>query len=214
MSSPPAIFLSHNSEDKPIVREISAALKKRKLQPWFDEEDLTPGRPWQDLAQEAIQTCQSAAVFIDKSGMGPWEREEERALLTQAVRRGIAVIPVLLPGAPRKPDLPLFLGERTWVDLRTVSFAEGVDRLVWGIRGRKPRTKRAVEPEPSGPPPLHNLPFSPLGDLFKGRDDELRDLAASLQGDGKARAIVQDHRALAGLERAKASCVEDPLPGG
>jgi hypothetical protein len=200
MPNPPAIFLSHNSEDQPVVREIAAALKRRRFQSWLDEEDLPPGRPWQDVAEEAIKTCQSAVVFVGQSGMGPWEREEVRALLTQAVKRGLAVIPVLLPGSPKKPDLPLFLAERTWLDLRADGITpEGLDRLVWGITGKKPRSKTVAKPAPSGPPPLHNLPYSPLGDLLKGRDAELTELAESLQSDGKAKAIVQDHRALYGL---------------
>lgn len=56
----------------------------------------------------------------------------------------------------------------------------------------KPPGRKAARPEPSGPPLLHNLPFPPLGELFRGRDGELRDLDASLQGDGRARAIVRD----------------------
>jgi hypothetical protein len=112
------LFLSHNSEDKPAVREIAAALKRRRFMPWLDADELTPGRSWQDMAEEAIQTCRAAAVFIGPSGIGPWERQEMRACLTQAVRRELAVIPVLLPGPTKKLDLPLFLGERTWVDLR------------------------------------------------------------------------------------------------
>lgn len=48
-----------------------------------------------------------------------------------------------------------------------------------------------------GPPPLHNLPYPPLGDLLKGRDEELRKLSESLEADGRT-AIVQ-HKALYGL---------------
>jgi hypothetical protein len=154
------LFLSHNSEDKPAVCEIAAGLKRRHFTPWLDTDELTPGRPWQDLAEEAIQTCRAAAVFVGPSGTGPWEHEEMRACLTQAVKRKIAVIPVLLPGATKMLDLPLFLRERTWVDLRTLGVSpEGLDLLVWGITGTKPRSKPRAESNPPGPFSLHNLPF-------------------------------------------------------
>jgi hypothetical protein len=49
-----------------------------------------------------------------------------------------AVIPVLLPGAPTKPELPLFLHNRTWVDLRQGWRDADVRQIVWGVRGNKP----------------------------------------------------------------------------
>jgi hypothetical protein len=55
------------------------------------------------------------------------------------VSRGKPVIPVLLPGAPLEPRLPLFLSNRTWVDLRGGYGEEGVARLVWGITGHAPK---------------------------------------------------------------------------
>jgi len=186
------LFLSHNSEDKPAVREVSDKLKRRHLKPWLDVENLQPGQRWQDEAEKVIRTCRAAAVFVGQSGMGPWEEEEMRALLTQAVRRKIPVIPVLLPGAPKKPDLPLFLEERTWVDLRNGITPDGLDLIVWGITGKKPRSKK----KGSQLPFLHNLPYPPLGDLLKGRDEELRKLAEGLEAAGGS--IVQ-HLVLYGL---------------
>ncbi|HEX3131202.1 MAG TPA: tetratricopeptide repeat protein [Thermoanaerobaculia bacterium] len=200
MADAPDFFLSHNSADKPLVREVAQALRRRGFKPWFDKGGLTPSRTRQ-VAEEAIKTCKAVAVFVGESGLGPWEREEERILLTQAVKRGLPVIPVLLPGAPKRPDFPIFLAERTWLDFRKEGItAAGIERLVWGMTGEKPRPRKdRADLEPLGPPPLHNLPYAPLGDLFKGRDDELRDLAAALQGDSKARAISQSARTLYGL---------------
>lgn len=64
-----------------------------------------------------------------------------QATLILAVRDGRPVIPVLLPDAPAVPQLPVFLGMRTWVDLRRASDQgpdEGLRRLIWGIPGRHP----------------------------------------------------------------------------
>lgn len=132
------VFLCHNSLDKDVVRRLATRLHSRQIRPWFDEWDLVPGRTWQEALEQAIQGIPAAAILIGGSGIGPWEDREMRAFLGEFVRRGVAVIPVLLPGAPVMPDLPLFLREFTWVDMREGLRRPVIDRLVWGITGKKP----------------------------------------------------------------------------
>ncbi|WP_165742084.1 toll/interleukin-1 receptor domain-containing protein [Candidatus Thiosymbion oneisti] len=132
------VFLSHNSSDKPTVRALKQALTEQGLKCWLDEEQLRPGLSWQDLLEQAIKTCGSVAVCIAADGLGPWQDQEMQAALRLAVKDGCPIIPVLLPEAPSKPELPLFLGNRIWVDLRGELDAEGIDRLIWGITGKKP----------------------------------------------------------------------------
>lgn len=132
------VFLSHNSKDKPTVRQLARALKGRGLEVWLDEEQLVPGRPWQEALEEIIQATRTAAVLVGKDGLGPWEIPEMRACLSEFVNRKLPVIPILLPDAPAKPELPLFLRAFTWVDLRGGLTHAGLDRLQWGITGRKP----------------------------------------------------------------------------
>lgn len=132
------VFLSHNSKDKTAVRRIKERLVERKLTVWFDEDQLPPGVPWQELLEEGIRESRSIAVFVGESGIGPWENEEMRAALQLAVRDKRSVIPVLLPGAPDNVKLPMFLGNRTWVDLRPRITTAKFDLLVWGITKQKP----------------------------------------------------------------------------
>jgi hypothetical protein len=158
------VFLSHNSDDKPVVREIAAALRARGLRPWLDEDELIPGRPWQEALEQIIESCATAAILVGPSGFGPWQTPEMRACISEFVEREIPVLPVLLPGLSKATKIPLFLKAFTWIDLRDGITEEGIDRLVWGITGTKPNHT---------PRWLHNLPFPPLGDLLKGRDGEL-----------------------------------------
>jgi tetratricopeptide (TPR) repeat protein len=132
------VFLSHNSKDKLVVRQLAEELKNRGLRVWLDEWELVPGRPWQEALEQIVQTTNSAAVLVGADGFGPWEMPEMRGCLSQFVERHLPVIPVLLPGAPAKPVLPLFLTQFTWVDLRGGTSKKGLDRLVWGITGKKP----------------------------------------------------------------------------
>jgi nucleotide-binding universal stress UspA family protein len=132
------VFLSHNSKDKLTVRAVGEALKARGLRVWLDEWELVPGRPWQEDLEEIIQSTKSAAVLVGADGFGPWETPEMRGLLSEFVNRKLPVIPVLLPDAPKQPVLPLFLKQFTWVDLRGGLTNDGVNRLIWGITGKKP----------------------------------------------------------------------------
>lgn len=109
-----------------------------QLSAWVDEDELRPGVPWQELLEEGIKASASIAVLIGKDGLGPWEDEEMRSALRLAVTEKRPVIPVLLPDVPSTPALPMFLGNRTWVDLRGGLTKDGLERLVWGITGKRP----------------------------------------------------------------------------
>lgn len=132
------VFLSHNSQDKPAVRELCRALQDRGLSVWLDEDELRPGLPWQPGLESGIRASRSVTVLVGADGLGPWEIEEMQAALMLARRRGIPVIPVLLPDAPLQPAVPLFLELRTWVDLRPRLTDAALDRLQWGITGVRP----------------------------------------------------------------------------
>ena len=91
-----------------------------------------PGRPFQRSLEQQIERIKSAAVFVGKNRIGPWQQMELEALLREFVRRGCPVIPVLLPDAPGTPELPIFLGGMEWVDFRRLD-PDPMERLIWGI---------------------------------------------------------------------------------
>jgi hypothetical protein len=131
------VFMCHNSEDKPAVREMNRRLRNRGICTWLDEEQLPPGRLWQDVLEEQIESVKTAAVFVGDSGIGPWQHMEVRAFLQEFVRRKCPVIPVILKECQNVPQLPLFLSQLTWVDFRKET-PDPFDRLLWGITGVKP----------------------------------------------------------------------------
>lgn len=141
------VFLCHNSKDKAAVRRVNRALQDKNVSTWLDEEQLPPGRAWQALLEEQIQTISSVAVFVGESGFGPWQDVEMRAFITEFVRRRCPVIPVILEDCVNVPQLPLFMQQFTWVDFRKKE-PPPTDMLVWGITGVKPEPKIAV-PAPS-----------------------------------------------------------------
>ncbi len=160
----------------------------------MDEEALPLGQLWQPHVEAALQEVRSTAILLGPSGFGDWQTEEARLCLTQGVKRRIPVIPILLPGGPPPEGLPDFLRERTCSDLREEPWGERLQRLVREIRGKTTVPSPAKEEEAVQPPHgprVHNLPFLPLGDLFRGRDEELRALEANFRGATGSAVITQ-----------------------
>jgi GTPase SAR1 family protein len=130
------VFLCYNSDDRAEVKNVGEQLKERGILPWLDEWELRPGLPWQEKLEEQIGQIKSAAVFVGSGGVGPWQQQELSAFLREFVGRGCPVIPVVLPSAPKKPALPVFLKAMTWVDFRE-SKPDPLERLAWGITGER-----------------------------------------------------------------------------
>lgn len=130
------VFLCHNNQDKPQIKQIGNELEARGLQPWLDEDQLQPGLPWQDTLEQQIGEINAAAVFVGKNGIGPWQDAELKAFLREFISRKCPVIPVLLKNTPKKPVLPVFLRGMTWVDFRKDD-PDPMRQLIWGITGKK-----------------------------------------------------------------------------
>jgi internalin A len=139
------VFLCHNSEDKTAVRDIARQLAEKGIRPWLDEEQIRPGTPWQTALGQQIEGIKSAAVFVGESGLGPWQNEEIQALLSEFIRRGCLVIPVILASAPVKVVLPWSLASLHCVDFRATD-SYPLKRLIWAITGEKPAELSHVLP--------------------------------------------------------------------
>jgi hypothetical protein len=92
------IFLCHNSNDKPEVEKIYAFLKARGASPFMDKHDFESFRTWEDKLRERILSIEVAAVFIGKSGLGPWQTKEidlfeERLTNDPRFNVGLVVLP-------------------------------------------------------------------------------------------------------------------------
>jgi hypothetical protein len=103
------VFVCYNSADREAVRAICSSLIDHDITPWLDEWDLHPGDVWTDELDNQILKCKAAAVFLGVGGFGKWQRPECAALLSQFSKRGIRIVPVLLPGSSERMELPAFL---------------------------------------------------------------------------------------------------------
>lgn len=132
------VFLSHNSKDKAEVEAIAMKLKSIGLRPWLDKWDMVPGDIFVDKLEWAIDHIDRAALFFGENDMGNWHAMEYKAYLERWSKKAARLIPVLLPKAPEKPELPIFLRQALWADMRNWQQADddGFYRLVCGMLGR------------------------------------------------------------------------------
>jgi TIR domain len=111
-------FLCHNSQDKPKVRELNEILRNAGIKCWFDEEQIKPGEVWQEKLEAAIPTIRNCLVIVGNSGAGPWQEIERRTFISEFANKGCKIIPVLIGNPKTLPELPLFLRQFMWSDLR------------------------------------------------------------------------------------------------
>jgi len=143
------VFLSHNSKDKTEVEKIARKLLSKGLRPWIDKWNLAPGDTISDALEHAIKTIRCAALCFGPADKGNWHILEIRAYIAAWANKKARMIPVILPGASEKPELPLFLEQTLWVDMRDWENKknDSFDRLCCGIIGRAPGDSPIFSPE-------------------------------------------------------------------
>ena len=134
------VFLSHNAKDKPAVRAIATRLKAVGIRPWLDEWDMVPGETVVDALEKAIRGIPCAALFFGPADVGRWHVMEIRSYVDAWAREEARFIPVILPGVEGTPELPVWVRQALWVDMREWEAAgsDAFGRLVCGIVRRRP----------------------------------------------------------------------------
>jgi small GTP-binding protein len=134
------VFLSHNSKDKAVVEKIAKRLKAVGLRPWLDKWNLAGGDTVEDALEQAIKTIPCAALCFGPADVGTWHIMEIRAYVAAWAKHKSRMIPVILPGVTEAPELPLFVQQTVWVDMRDWENeqSDSFYRLVCGVLGRAP----------------------------------------------------------------------------
>jgi small GTP-binding protein len=134
------VFLSHNSKDKDEVEAIARKLMSKGIRPWFDKWDLAPGDILVDKLEWAIDNVHCALLCFGQHDAGKWHIVEYRGYLDGWANKEARMIPVILPNAPQQPDLPPFLRQALWVDMRNwrAPRSDAFARLQCGILGKAP----------------------------------------------------------------------------
>lgn len=132
------VFIAYNSSDSQQIEFLSDELKRRGINIWIDREQISPGKWFQNVIQEAILNVKSIAIIIGNNGIGKWQSAELRAAISQCINEGIPVIPVLLAGVSNISAQFPFLKELQWVKFKHEKDMAAIDQIEWGVTGKRP----------------------------------------------------------------------------
>lgn len=124
------IFLSHNSEDKPFVRNLKELLQEKGVQKvWVDEAEILIGDSLINKIQEGINQTEYFGIVLSKNSIqSPWvQKELEQAMMMEITRRNVKVLPLLL----EQCELPGFLQGKLYADFTTQDvYEKSIDKLL------------------------------------------------------------------------------------
>ena len=90
----PDAFLSHDSRDKEIAREIVRQLSAAGLRVWFDEYSLFPGDRLLDSIFQGLKNCNKCIMLISKNLISNpgWTRVEFESIFLREIRENQDII--------------------------------------------------------------------------------------------------------------------------
>jgi TIR domain len=106
------VFLCHNHQDKPQVRQLAQQLREQGIVPWLDEEEILAGTQFPAALERVIDEVPAVAVILGPHAIGQWQSQEYYAFLRRFVERRdgatstttrVRLIPVVLPGVTDDP---------------------------------------------------------------------------------------------------------------
>lgn len=136
------VFVSHSSADKPFVRRLAEELKARDVHVWLDEEALEVGHSISQGISEGLRRADYLLIVLSESSVqSAWVQNElNAALMEEASRKGIAVLPAVIDDC----EIPILLRDRIYADFRR-SFEVGMNGLL-RVFTQESDTARSVEP--------------------------------------------------------------------
>src|ERR1700722_2431973 len=176
----PDVFLCHNSADSGPVEQIAKRLEHEDISVWLDNFNLIAGERFTDEIEKALNDCNAIAVFVGRTGRGPYQNEEFDYAVNVRGTKGARIIPVLLPGATPEMIKGLLLNRTRVQFYESLDEIEPFRMLVGGIRNT-PSPKGVLKAEDPSARTVREAsaecPYLPLAafdianhDYFFGRD--------------------------------------------
>lgn len=139
---PLKVFLCHASTDKPKVRELYRYLKRRGINPWFDEEDLVGGQDWQVEIPKALATSDAIIICLTKNSVDKegYIQKEIKFALDKALEMPEGRI-FLIPVKFEECEVPFTLSRYQWVDLTVES---GYAKMMKALKFRASQLERST----------------------------------------------------------------------
>ncbi|MBL8097857.1 MAG: TIR domain-containing protein [Anaerolineales bacterium] len=137
---PLKVFLCHASADKPKVRELYRYLRRRGINPWFDEEHLVGGQDWQIEIPKALATSDAIIICLTKNSVDKegYIQKEIKFALDKALEMPEGKI-FLIPVKFEECEVPFALSRYQWVDL---TIEAGYTKMMKALKFRASQLER------------------------------------------------------------------------
>ena len=144
--SKPDIFMSHSSKDKKIAARLSTDLNFCGIDVWLDQWELHIGQSLTDELARAMDDSRYIAIVITENyNKSVWTKTEYKKALSREQRENRTVMLPLILG---KAEIPDFLEDKIYVDLRTDYYSQ-LTQVAGMIHGLSEfRISRALEDRP------------------------------------------------------------------
>jgi len=139
------VFISYSQENRDIATQIKTRLENKSIKVWIDFEQIEPGDFIVKKIEEGLTKSSAMILLITPSSMeSGWVEEEYTTAIsrTKDITNPMRVIPVLVSNA----QLPAFLSNRLWIDLRDDSnFEEQINVLIETILDHRTEIQEGIE---------------------------------------------------------------------
>jgi hypothetical protein len=124
------VFISYSHSDGFIVNKLAAHLVKHNANVWVDTWELNVGDSILNKVQDAIQESSALLVVLSKASVeSEWCKKELSAgLMRELDEKRVVVLPVLVEDC----EIPIFLREKMYADLRS-DFNKGLHEILDAI---------------------------------------------------------------------------------
>ena len=138
----PDIFISHSSRDKAVAIHLATTLNFCAIDVWLDDWELEVGQSLTDEISKAMDESRFIAILITENyNKTVWTKTEYKKALAREQKEQRTVMLPLIVGQAEIPD---FLEDKIYIDLRTEYFA-GIVNLVGMVHGiTRYRVSRAL----------------------------------------------------------------------
>lgn len=102
-----SVFLSHNKEDKPFVKQLARDLENHGVKCWLDEAEINVGDSLIEKIRSGLDEVDYVAVILSPNSIAsPWVQREVDVAMNQEIKgKRVKVLPIMY----RNCDLPGFL---------------------------------------------------------------------------------------------------------
>jgi|SRR5271166_327174 len=136
------IFLSHNHNDKPFVRELASYLRRYDIEVWVDEAEIKIGDSLIEKVGQGIKENVFVGAVISRNSIdSQWVKKELEVALQRELKEGrVVVLPIVLDDS----ELPIFLTGKLYADFSAPEKYYGELSKLLDVLGAKQRPGQRV----------------------------------------------------------------------